>query len=124
MEDDGIYPVIGTVWKGFFSGIPVFGDLFSIKKDPKNVQHQSIVLTNSCIVPTAMGIAHLYNNGTNDVGSNQQTRFYDRCVAVQGYLFEQKNKIYPNQPLNLFAQIRSACGDQPQPQFPPAPLYR
>ena len=105
-------PVIGTVWKGFFSGIPVFGDLFSIKNDPKNVQHQSIVLTNSFIVPTAMGIAHLYNSNSD---SNQKTLFYDRCVAVEMYINDQKIKLgKPILPLDLSA-IRLVCGNPPSP---------
>ena len=101
-------PVIGTVWKGMFSGIPVFGDLFSIKNDPKNVQHQSIVLTNSFIVPTAMGIAHLYNSNSD---SNQKIPFYARCVAVETYMNSQKNKL--GQPL-----LPSNCVNPPPPQFP------
>ena len=89
-------PVIGTVWKGVFSGIPVFGDLFSIKNDPKNVQHQSIVLTNSFIVPTAMGIAHLYNSNDNNVN---QKPFDVRKLCVEQYLASkqpsgQKNYIF------------------------------
>ena len=89
-------PVIGTVWKGVFSGIPVFGDLFSIKNDPKNVQHQSIVLTNSFIVPTAMGIAHLYNSNDNNVN---QKPFDIRKLCVEQYLASkqpsgQKNYIF------------------------------
>jgi hypothetical protein len=91
-----------------FSGIPVFGDLFSIKNDPKNVQHQSIVLTNSFIVPTAMGIAHLYNSNSD---SNQKIPFYARCVAVETYMNSQKNKL--GQPL-----LPSNCVNPPPPQFP------
>ena len=53
-------PVIGTIWEGVFSGIPVFGDLFSWKNAPKNVQHQSVILTSAFVKPTAMGMAHLY----------------------------------------------------------------
>jgi hypothetical protein len=101
-------PVIGTVWKGMFSGIPVFGDLFSIKNDPKNVQHQSIVLTNSFIVPTAMGIAHLYNSNSD---SNQKNPFYARCVAVETYMNSQKNKLGQS-------QAPSNCVNLLPPQFP------
>jgi hypothetical protein len=64
-EDGGrsYIPVIGTIWQGVFSGIPIFGELFTWQNPPNNVQHQSIVLTNSFIVPTAMGLAHLYGVG-------------------------------------------------------------
>jgi len=109
-------PVIGTVWKGFFSGIPVFGDLFSIKNDPKNVQHQSIVLTNSFIVPTAMGIAHLYDNNNQD---QQKIPFYYRCSKVEEYINDQKNKLGQSQASSdLFTindKIRSVCGNPPSP---------
>ena len=59
-------PVIGTIWQGIFSGIPIFGDLFSWRNHPRSVQHQSIVLTNSFIVPTAMGLAPLYERGLSN----------------------------------------------------------
>ncbi len=80
-------PVIGHVWKGVFGGLPYFGDLFSLKNPPKNVQHQSIVLTNSFIVPTAMGLAPLYQSKTSEVS------FHQRCLAVQNYLQSQKPSI-------------------------------
>lgn len=72
-------PVVGTIWKGIFSGVPIFGELFSWKNHPKNVQHQSIVLTNSFIVPTAMGLAPLYDK-------RQSGDFYQRCLAVENYI--------------------------------------
>src|SRR5262249_24793367 len=53
-------PIVGTVWRGVFGDVPVVGDLFSRKRGPKNVYHQSLVLTNSFITPTAMGLAVLY----------------------------------------------------------------
>ena len=108
-------PVIGTVWKGMFSGIPVFGDLFSIKNDPKNVQHQSIVLTNSFIVPTAMGIAHLYNNNQDQQENKSEDQrkqdFYLRCRAVENYINIKKNEL--GQP-----PLPSNCVNPPPPQFP------
>ena len=108
-------PVIGTVCKGIFSGIPVFGDLFSIKNDPKNVQHQSIVLTNSFIVPTAMGIAHLYNNNQDQQENKSEDQrkqdFYLRCRAVENYINIKKNEL--GQP-----PLPSNCVNPPPPQFP------
>ncbi|MBN4006707.1 hypothetical protein [Nostoc sp. LPT] len=53
-------PIIGTVWKGIFGDVPVLGDLFSWKKGPKKVLHESLLLTNSFITPTAMGMGLLY----------------------------------------------------------------
>ncbi|HKG60498.1 MAG TPA: hypothetical protein VKB05_12125 [Pyrinomonadaceae bacterium] len=56
----GYVPIIGPIWRGVFSGIPVAGDLFSWKRSPQTVFSQSLVLTTSFITPTAMGIAVLY----------------------------------------------------------------
>ena len=56
----GYVPIIGQVWKGIFSAIPGFGQLFSWKKSPQNVLHESLLLTNSFITPTSMGLALLY----------------------------------------------------------------
>lgn len=77
-------PIIGTVWKGIFSGIPILGDLFSWHNAPKNVQHQSIVLTNSFIVPTAMGLAPLYQPPSNPTDSSADD-YYSRCSKVKTY---------------------------------------
>jgi hypothetical protein len=73
-------PIIGTIWKGIFSGIPIFGDLFSWKNAPKDVQHQSIVLTNSFIVPTAMGIAPLFQKGKNHLN------YTNACREIEKYI--------------------------------------
>ncbi|VEP14267.1 hypothetical protein H1P_2640004 [Hyella patelloides LEGE 07179] len=56
----GYVPIIGQVWRGIFSAIPVFGNLFSWQRPPQNVQHESLLLTNSFITPTSMGLALLY----------------------------------------------------------------
>ena len=56
----GYIPIVGQVWRGVFSAIPGFGQLFSWKKSPKNVLHESLLLTNSFITPTSMGLALLY----------------------------------------------------------------
>lgn len=87
-------PIVGTIWQGIFGDIPIFGRLFSWKNSPKNVQHQSVVLTNTFIAPTAMGIAPLYsgkNNRNQDSGKNQKNTdfFYDSCSKLQRYLYNQ-----------------------------------
>ena len=84
-------PIVGTIWEGIFSGIPVFGDLFSWKNAPKNVQHQSIVLTNSFIVPTAMGLAPLYSN----ISRLQNEKYdFDRLyLAVEDYKTKRRQQI-------------------------------
>jgi hypothetical protein len=56
----GYVPIIGPVWQGLFGEIPVAGRLFSWRKDPQTVYSESLVLTNSFVTPTAMGIALLY----------------------------------------------------------------
>ena len=80
-------PVVGTIWQGVFSGIPGFGELFSWKNPPQNIHHQSLILTNSFIVPTAMGLGVLFaNNGDDD-----RLLFSDKCNAIQYYLQQNKN---------------------------------
>jgi|GEM_PF-6424006 hypothetical protein len=53
-------PVLGTMWEGAFGDIPVLGGLFSFKRPTGNVQQQSVILTNTLIVPSAMGMASFY----------------------------------------------------------------
>lgn len=55
-------PLVGTIWEGLFGDIPVLGGWFSFKRKPQNMQHQSIVLANTLIVPSAMGMASYFNN--------------------------------------------------------------
>lgn len=81
-------PVIGTIWQGIFSGIPIFGDLFSWRNHLRSVQHQSIVLTNSFIVPTAMGIAPLYERGLSN-----NLDLFSGCIAVNSYLSQQQREL-------------------------------
>ena len=54
-------PLVGTIWEGAFGDIPVLGEWFSFKRPPQNVQHQSIILANTLIVPSAMGMASFYS---------------------------------------------------------------
>ncbi|MGK7895416.1 MAG: hypothetical protein AB4372_17805 [Xenococcus sp. (in: cyanobacteria)] len=76
-------PIVGHIWKGIFSAIPVFGDLFSWQRSPQNVQHESLLLTNSFISPTSMGLALLYPINSSDY---DDVRFCDRHYEVQVYL--------------------------------------
>lgn len=112
-EDGGrtYIPVIGTIWQGVFSGVPIIGQLFSWKNSPQSVQHQSVVLTNSFIVPTAMGLAHLYQPSSSEQGEmtgkrdkqyqyaellhkyNAELLHYQRCVAVEQYKIKRKYEI-------------------------------
>jgi hypothetical protein len=83
-------PVVGTIWQGIFSGIPGFGELFSWKNDPQNIYHQSLILTNSFIVPTAMGLGVLYQTG------NSPLQPYEKCIAIQSYLQQNKGATTDN----------------------------
>jgi hypothetical protein len=56
----GYVPIIGPIWRGLFYDVPIFGKLFSWKKNPQTVHHESLVLTTSFITPTVMGVAILY----------------------------------------------------------------
>jgi hypothetical protein len=56
----GMVPIIGPIWNGLFGAIPVAGKFFSWQKSPKTVYTDSLILTNSFITPTPMGIALLY----------------------------------------------------------------
>ena len=49
-------PIVGPIWEGIFGDIPVVGNLLSPKRQPVNIQHQTIMLANTLIVPTARGL--------------------------------------------------------------------
>ncbi|MCC5626066.1 type II and III secretion system protein [Nostoc sp. CHAB 5715] len=76
-------PIIGTVWKGIFGDVPVLGDLFSWKKGPKKVLHESLLLTNSFISPTAMGMGLLYPLDSNTPIDDQ--KFHNFKCQVEKY---------------------------------------
>jgi hypothetical protein len=73
----GYVPIIGPVWQGLFSEVPGIGKLFSWKKPPQTVYQQSLVLTNSFITPTAMGIALLYPTDSSDHGKTCEKAKYE-----------------------------------------------
>jgi hypothetical protein len=49
-------PVVGPIWEGIFGDIPVVGYLLSPRRPPVNIQHQTIMITNTLIVPSAQGL--------------------------------------------------------------------
>lgn len=57
-------PLVGTVWEGAFGDIPIVGGLFSFKRPTQNVQHQNIILTNTLIVPSAMGMGSYWKRNS------------------------------------------------------------
>lgn len=85
----GYVPIIGTVWRGIFGQVPVLGDLFSWQRGPKNVRHESLLLTNSFITPTAMGVGLLYPLESGNFDSDE--RFCELTKQVEDYT---RNRIF------------------------------
>jgi hypothetical protein len=83
----GYVPVIGPIWQGLFGSVPVAGKLFSWSKSPKNVLQESLILTNSFITPTAMGVAVLYPTDLIDpvTGKKEQYDFDSLKKKVETY---------------------------------------
>ena len=65
-------PLIGPLWEGAFGDIPVVGGWFSFKRPPQNKQHQSLILTNTLIVPSAMGMASYFADAGLDDQTNER----------------------------------------------------
>lgn len=85
----GYVPVVGPVWRGLFGEIPYAGKLFSWQRSPQTVFSESLILTNSFITPTAMGVAVLYPTELRDKDGNpvQYTddTFKTQWKAVMSY---------------------------------------
>jgi hypothetical protein len=71
----GYIPVIGPIWQGLFGSVPVAGKLFSWPKSPKNVFQESLILTNSFITPTAMGVAVSYPTDLIDPITGEKEKY-------------------------------------------------
>ena len=54
------FPIVGELWRAIFGNIPIFGELFSFSRGPQIVLHESLLLTNSFITPTALGTGLRY----------------------------------------------------------------
>jgi hypothetical protein len=89
----GYVPLIGPVWQNLFEDLPVIGHLFSWKKPPATRYHQSLVVVNSAITPTAMGIALLYPTRSTQLSFNEQVR------KISEYTFKLKQQAYPSSAL-------------------------
>jgi hypothetical protein len=92
----GYVPLLGPIWMGVFSDLPALGKMFSWQKVPKTVYHQSLILTNSFISPTVMGIAYLYPTSKSDSkarkgGNVNRINFDDRFNEVKRYGDTLKN---------------------------------
>jgi hypothetical protein len=85
----GYVPVVGPVWRGLFGEIPYAGKLFSWQRSPQTVFSESLILTNSFITPTAMGVAVLYPTELKDKDGNPVTytddTFKTQWKAVMSY---------------------------------------
>ena len=75
----GYVPIIGPVWRGLFGEIPIAGKICSWKRGTQNILNQSLVLTNSYITPTSMGIAVLYPTDLIDEKGDPVT--YDKKIG-------------------------------------------
>ena len=76
-------PIIGTVWRGVFGSIPVFGELFSFPRDPQNRLNESIILTQSSVVPTTLGLALLYP--IVDPSEEAEKDYCDLADRIEGF---------------------------------------
>ncbi|MDZ8096484.1 MAG: hypothetical protein RMZ42_31780 [Nostoc sp. DedQUE05] len=101
-------PIIGTVWKGIFGDVPVLGDLFSWKKGPKKVLHESLLLTNSFITPTAMGMGLLYPSDRDKPLNYKdfpnlkcQVEYYRDYPDINNRVFKKDFCNDNNRPINL-----------------------
>ena len=72
-------PIVGPIWEGVFGDIPVVGNLLSPRRPPVNIQHQTIMITNTLIVPSAKGLLEAnpelnsqYNQNNLNVQNNQK----------------------------------------------------
>jgi len=54
------FPVIGHLWTAIFGDVPGLGRLFTYRAPNQTVTHESLLLTNSFITPTSLGLARLY----------------------------------------------------------------
>ena len=115
----GYIPIVGKIWQGFFSDLPVVGNLFSWKKDPQNVYHQSVLLANTMITPTAMEVAYIYDLNKNPVSSRnqlcyQQQNPYDylNCIVEQ-----YKNYVNTQRNLSNNIPLSSESGSEEKPLF-------
>jgi hypothetical protein len=97
----GMVPIIGPIWQGLFGEIPVAGKLFSWQKSPKTVYTDSLILTNSFITPTAMGIALLYptelTNERGEVIKMTDDLFMAQYRAVENYKTRVRMAAFRNQ---------------------------
>jgi hypothetical protein len=66
-------PIVGPIWEGIFGDIPVVGNLLSPRRPPVNIQHQTIMITNTLIVPSAKGLLEANPELNNLYIQNSQT---------------------------------------------------
>ena len=64
-------PIVGPIWEGIFGDVPVVGNLLSPRRPPVNIQHQTIMITNTLIVPSAKGLLEANPDLVNPAFSNR-----------------------------------------------------
>jgi hypothetical protein len=65
-------PIVGPIWEGVFGDIPVVGNLLSPRRPPVNIQHQTIMITNTLIVPSAKGLLEANPELNSQYNQNNQ----------------------------------------------------
>ncbi len=106
-------PVIGHLWHAIFGGIPGLGDLFSFSRGNQNVFHESLLLTNSFIIPTPLGIGQNFPivsqeaRGKYSLEPNESAGTIPFC-KTQFQLTEYLNLIAPT-PIGASQHIEAPC---------------
>ena len=91
-------PLLGHIWQAFFGAIPGFGDLFTLQNDPRNVLHETLMLTNAYITPTSESIV-LAN--TNEYAALEAEIYaYDDTITTYTQLEQRRRQIYEQRERN------------------------
>ena len=80
-------PIVGPIWEGIFGDIPVVGNLLSPRRPPVNIQHQTIMITNTLIVPSAKGLL--------EANPELNSQYNQNNLNVQNYQKIQNNYLSP-----------------------------
>jgi hypothetical protein len=80
-------PIVGPIWEGIFGDIPVVGNLLSPRRPPVNIQHQTVMITNTLIVPSARGL--------EEANPELNSRYNQNNLNFQNYQDIQNNYMSP-----------------------------
>jgi hypothetical protein len=76
-------PIVGPIWEGVFGDIPVVGNLLSPRRPPVNIQHQTIMITNTLIVPSAQGLLEANPELANPLFTNNKNHYSSPIPSPQ-----------------------------------------